>query len=342
MTKLNYNEVARYCAKPDLARPLVLVFGQDTGLISERVETILASVLKGNDDPFARVTLEGADLASDPDRLADEAFTISLFGGKRAIRVRMSGNKSIVPAIEKLLVTPPTDAIVVIEAGDLKPAHALRKKIEQAKTAVAIACYPDTMRDLSNLIDGMLRDNQLTISKDAKNMLLHLLGADRRASRGELEKLVLYAKGQGQITLDDVAAIIGDASALRIDGLMDATLIGKSHEAMALFHRLIEAGTAPSTLLTVLHRQVQLLHRLRGEMDAGASATVAIDAIRPPIFHKRKAVLIDILAKWPDTQIEKALFRLQELSAECRLKADLATPLLGTFILSISRFAAKR
>ena len=37
----------------------------------------------------------------------------------------------------------------MIEAGELRPESPLRKACESAKTAVAIACYPDTERDLA-------------------------------------------------------------------------------------------------------------------------------------------------------------------------------------------------
>ena len=45
------------------------------------------------------------------------------------------------------------DCRIVIEAGELRPESPLRKACERAKTAVAIACYPDTERDLAQLID---------------------------------------------------------------------------------------------------------------------------------------------------------------------------------------------
>ena len=92
----------------------------------------------------------------------------------------------------------------MIEAGELRPKSPLRKACERAKTAVAIACYPDTERDLAKLIDDELRVSDLRVAPDARGVLTSLLGGDRQASRNELRKLALYAHGKGEITLDDV------------------------------------------------------------------------------------------------------------------------------------------
>ena len=72
------------------------------------------------------------------------------------------------------------------------------------------------------LIDRELSKDQLSISLDARNLLKSSLGGDRLASRSEIEKLVLYSRGQKRIEVADVDAAIGDVSATTIDQLVDA------------------------------------------------------------------------------------------------------------------------
>ena len=115
----------------------------------------------------------------------------------------------------------------MIEAGDLKRNAALRTVCERAKGAVAIPCYADGERDIGRLIDEELRAAALTMSPDARAALIPLLGGDRRASRAELRKLMLYAHGQQTIEIDDVMAVVADASALALDALVDAAFAGR-------------------------------------------------------------------------------------------------------------------
>src|SRR6201995_4287124 len=158
--------------------------------------------------------MDGDDLSAEPSRLVEEAMTIPMFGGRRAIRVR-AGSRSFAGGVDTLSEMPIKDCRTVIEAGELRPESPLRKACERARTAVAIACYPDTERDLARLIDDELRVSNLRIAPDARASLMALLGGDRQASRNELRKLTLYSHGKGEVTLDDVMAVVAEASELK-------------------------------------------------------------------------------------------------------------------------------
>src|SRR5215207_4830395 len=173
MVALKSSDIESFVARPDPSRAVVLVFGPDAGLVSERVDAIVRASVDDPADPFALVRLDGDALASDPTRLVDEATTIPMFGGRRAIRVR-AGSRNIVPAIEGVLAARLSDCRIVIEAGDLKRGAALRNVCERAKTAVAIPCYTDAVRDIARLIDEELRAASLTISPDAREALVLL------------------------------------------------------------------------------------------------------------------------------------------------------------------------
>src|SRR5215472_8376388 len=207
MVALRGKEIDSYLARPDPSRPIVLLYGPDAGLVRERADALLASAVDDPADPFSLIKLDGDELAAEPSRLVDEAMTVPLFGGRRAIRVR-AGSRSFASGVDTLAETPLKDCRIVIEAGDLRPESPLRKACERARTAVAIACYPDGERDLAKLIDDELRLANLRIAADARATLTDLLGGDRQASRNELRKLTLFAHGQSEVTLDHVKAIV--------------------------------------------------------------------------------------------------------------------------------------
>src|SRR5437016_14072128 len=102
MVALKAAEVDAYIAARDPARPIVLVFGPDAGLVSERADAIVRAAVDDPNDPFALVRLDGDELASDPPRLVDEAHTIPLFGGRRAIRIK-AGGRDFSDAVAALL-----------------------------------------------------------------------------------------------------------------------------------------------------------------------------------------------------------------------------------------------
>src|SRR5262249_43331835 len=182
MVALKGPDIDRFVARPDPARPIVLVFGPDAGLVRERAEALIRASIDDPRDPFQLARLEGDDLAGTPTRLVEEANTIPLFGGRRAVWVK-GGSRNFAPAVEALLAAASPDCRVVIESGDLRRSAPLRVLCERAKNAAALPCYPDTERDLVRLIDSELREAGLAIASDARAALVPLLGGDRLASR---------------------------------------------------------------------------------------------------------------------------------------------------------------
>src|SRR4051812_28056618 len=177
MVALKSADIEKFVARPDAARPVVLIFGADAGLVRERAEKIIKASVDDPDDPFSLVRLEGDDLSGDAGRLVDEANTIPLFGGRRAVWVK-AGGRNIAPAVEALLASPPKDCRVVIEAGDLRRGAPLRNVCERAKSAAAIPCYPDGEREIARLIDEEMQSASLSIAPDARAALTPLLGGD--------------------------------------------------------------------------------------------------------------------------------------------------------------------
>ena len=121
--------------------------------------------------------LDGDELAADPARLVEEATTIPLFGGRRAVWVR-SGSRNFGPALEALMASATPDCRVVIEAGDLAQCTAAQF-CERAANAVALPCYADTER--ASRVSSTTRCAQpdLTITAEARTALVPLLGGNQ-------------------------------------------------------------------------------------------------------------------------------------------------------------------
>src|SRR6266516_4526509 len=222
MVAIKAADVDAFVARPDPARRVVLVFGPDAGLVGERVRAILAASVDDPNDPFALARLEGEEL------------TMPLFGGRRAVWVK-AGSRNVAPAVEALLGDPlfagaTLQCRVVIEAGDLRRSAPLRVLCERAKNAAALPCYADSERDRARLIDEEMRAAGLSLAPDARAVLIPLLGGDRAASRSEIQKLAVYARGRDQVGVEDVAAVVSDASALAIEDIVDAAFAGKPGE----------------------------------------------------------------------------------------------------------------
>ena len=89
-----------------------------------------------------------------------------------------------------------------------------------------------------------------------------------RADPGGDPQLLLYAHGQATIGVEDVEAVVGDASELAIEQILLSASGGNGRKAvMELDHGGL--GRGPQGLLVLLLRHFQRLHRLRAALDLG-------------------------------------------------------------------------
>src|SRR6195952_5159466 len=332
---LREKEVDGFLARPDPGRPIILLYGPDAGLVRERADALMASAVDDPNDPFSLVRMVGDDLAAEPSRLVEEAMTIPMFGGRRAIRVR-AGGKNFASGVDTLADSPLKDCRIVIEAGELRPESPLRKACERAKTAVAIGCYPDGERDLARLIDDELRVSNLRIAPDARATLVALLGGDRQASRNELKKLALFAHGKGEVTLDDVMAVVADASELKIDPIVDGAFAGKPEQVESEFAKAMVAGTYPGMIISAAQRQAAWLHKSALAVAEGTPASTLLDSGFPRLHFSRKPSAETALRNLSPARLVGVIDLLATAALEMRKQAPLATVIAQRTLLSIA------
>lgn len=329
-------EVAGLLRRPPAEIRAILLYGEDTGLVSERAEQLAELVAGSKDDPFRLAVLTGAMLSDDPARLSDEADALALTGGRRAVRVRDAGDKSTV-AFKAWLDNPQqaqgrggVDAsLVIVEADALAARSSLRKLFETADNAAAIACYRDEGASLITLIDEVMKENGLTLAPDARSFLSDSLGGDRRLSRRELEKLALYAAGKKRIELEDARACIGDSSVATLDSLSFAVAAGDGAETDRNLLRALNDGTAPIAILRSLARHFERLHITATRLASGVGADQALKSLRPEPFFKVRDEFLRQARLWSPTHLAEALGRVLETEVACKRTGSPAATLTG-------------
>ncbi|RWG58635.1 MAG: DNA polymerase III subunit delta [Mesorhizobium sp.] len=336
-------EVDSWLARPDPAMAIVLLYGPDRGLVAERAKTFALKTGLPLDDPFSVVKLDGAEVDRDEGRLLDEARTVPMFSDRRLLWVRnASGQKALADDIKALTAEPAPDALILIEAGDLKKGTGLRAIVEAAGNAIALPCYADEARDLDSVIDDELRKAGMSMTLDARQALRRNLGGDRLASRGEIDKLVLYAHGKKEIDLDDVNALSGDVSGASFDGAVDAMLDGKVGDFDIAFTRHCASGGHPFLVLSSAMRQLQAIQVMRGQMESGGrNAASVVAGARPPVFFSRRKLVEKTLERWNSEALGRALNRLQAAVLQTRKRPDLSEALARQALLGIAVESAR-
>jgi len=335
------HEADRYAANPPKTLAIALVYGPDAGLVQERAEKLLKSVVPDLTDAFNVSDLSEDVLLADPARLADEAAAISMFGGRRVVRVRGAGN-DLAELLDSFLDDPKGDALVVIEAGDLAKTGVLRKLFDGHKSAAAVQCYPDSARDLGDVVRDALRSEGMSIEPEALEDAVSRLGSDRGVTRREIEKLVLYMHGQKQVRLDDVRAVMGDEAEARSESACDAAGSGDLLRLDLELERLWAADTQPAQILRSAMGHFQKLLLARESAARGESIDNVMKRLRPPVHFSRATSFKNQAQRWSSDRLGEALDMLLEAETLTRTTAVPAEAVTGRALMNIAAMAKGR
>lgn len=331
--KLDARRVEAFLADPGACR-VVLLYGDDSGLVRERAGKLVRAVAGAEDDAF-RVSELTRD---DHEQIPGEMAALSLTGGRRVVRVRDAAD-AMTQSVETALAGK-GEALLVIEAGSMPSKGKLRKLIEHAADCVAIGCYPQAGRALEAGIQAALTSLGVKIEPDALAWLAGQLGADRAVTQRELEKLALYAGQDGRINVADARHCIGDLAGLSLDDALFAACEGDVAATDRALELAMAEGTAPVAALRGCLLHLQRLQRARGVVAQGISAADAMKAIRPPIFFQRQTSFGAALRLWSGEALQAGCVRLWEAERACKRTGAPAEMLSRSAILGIAQRAA--
>jgi DNA polymerase III subunit delta len=315
--------VESFLSRPAPAVFAVLLYGPDEGLVRERALRLVRTVLADPKDPFGLTELGVDAVRSEPALLVDEARALCLGGGGRVVRLRQATDQ-VSAACRALLDLPSVAALVIVDAGDLGTASSLRRLFEAAPNAAAIACYREEGRALAGTVHQQLAALGLRPDAEAEAWLALHLGADRGITMSELAKLDLYLTpatdehAPRPVTLQDVAAVVGDSAALGLDDLVHATALGQAADVERTLGRLLGEGQAPVRLLRALANHFGRLYQLASLAESGEPVEQVLEKVRPPIHMRRRASFKAELRRWSASALALQAGRLLQAEIECK------------------------
>ncbi len=315
--KIAANKVDGFLKHPSPDTKAFLVYGPDTGLVQERIATLLHTVLPPTPDPFALAELSADRLRSDPARLSDELAALTFTGSRKVVLLRDAGDE-LATLCGELFDQWPGDGLLLVSAGNLAGRSKLRRVFESAAAAAALPCYADEGDSLRRLVESVLAEHRVRADREALSYLTDHLGSDRAVTRAELEKVALYAGPGSEIDVDDAIACIGDSAAHTQDDLVLAVASGDYGGLELNLARLWQENTAAVTIIRSVQRHAHRLLRASAALDSGISAEAAMKKLQPPVFWKHQSTFLAQLRLWSVPRLIAALDLLT--AAELQVK----------------------
>ena len=306
--------------------------------------SFLAALAASAGPEAERVELTGADLRGDPARLADEAASLSLFGGARYILVEPAGDE-VLPAVEALMEAPSGGNPVAIVAGALKPASKLLKLALADPSVVAFASYVPEGRDADRMVIEMAREQGLTVRPETARRIAEGAAGNRAVVAQELTKFASFldaAPDRPRELGDDVVDSVGAASEEGdLSRLVDAVGGGNAAMLQAELVRLSSEGIEGIPLIRAVMRRMTLLAKLRAEVERGNSVSAVMASQGKAIFWKEKDTVALQLSRWRSDLLAKSLGRLLESERQVKASGALGPVAVDEELFAICRQAAR-
>jgi DNA polymerase-3 subunit delta len=317
-------EVERFLAGPPAGVRAAVIWGKDRGGVRERAEGLARKIAKDPNDPFDVALLTEADLDKDGARLEEELSAISMMGGRRLVRLKLTGDKAAADKAAAEALTRHADgalnpdAFFLIEAGALERTSALRKAAEKADGAASIPVYEDEIGDVARMVREALGKDGVGLTTEALDMFVARLPRERGVARQEIERLILFLgpKSGVQATIADLVDHLGvEPEASLSDAAQDA-FGGRAGPAQSALRRARAEGEGGPSAVRALSQHLGKLRRAAILQEGGAGAQEAAKA--SGIFWKNEREFLRQLKAWKLSDIEALTGEVLEADYACK------------------------
>lgn len=313
-----------FMKSPNPNKHTALIYGKDIQRVRDLALEFATLWGSNNDDPFARVIMTDDDLMQDPARLEDEWRSLTLMGSGRVITLRGSS-----PAATKAI----TDCLrdidhglwqpagkLIVEAGELRKTHALRKAAEGHAGCVVVPLYEEDDKSLLDYLASISAGYSISVDEACMQAMIERLGSDRGMLKAEIDKLCLYVADRpgARAGLDDWMQLSHATGEVTLGHIVDAVLQGAPDVTDHRLMSALQSGLSIIGLLRILQQKLVLLLQIKEQTDAGMSLGSALQNHRPPLFGSGRSVIQQAARHWTTPRLREAL-RLT-LDLESRLK----------------------
>ena len=127
------------------------------------------------------------------------------------------------------------------------------------KKTICIPCYLDSEKDLGIIAHSELRKNNISLSREAINLLIEKSNSDRNNLRNEIEKIKFYSLNKKKLELNEIKSLINFSGDYKSDILINECLCGNISQYKKIISELYVNTVSQILLLRILGNKVQRL-----------------------------------------------------------------------------------
>jgi DNA polymerase-3 subunit delta len=265
-----------------------------------------------------------------------DALAPSLFGDARIIVIRAIQDLAadLADEITEYLANPDTGVELVLwHKGGVK-GKALLEKIKKLKPTFIEVEAIKKESDKSEFVRGVFSRLGRKISADAVQAIVDALGSDMRELSAACSQLASDVQAGSAIGIEDVEKFQQGRIETTGYDVADATLDGKTDQALIALRQALQTGVDPVLIITALSGSIRTLAKVSGANRGAKSFELASSLGLPPwqIDKARRQ-----LGGWTPSTLAGAVVALAQADADIKGAASDPIYALERTVIAISR-----
>lgn len=302
--------------KEDFDAPLYLVLGNEPVLITRLLRAIHKKVLGEGADDFSLSSFYGS--TSKASEIYSEAQQMPFLSPKRLIFVKELERFSAddLNLLGEYIKSPVPSTVMVLVGTSLDKRTKFYKALSKATSVIDLSTPPP--EEMKQWVEKRCKHEGKIILPDALELLMAGAASSLTQLTLEVEKLLLLAQDQSQISLKEVLQICSKSKLKTVFDMWEAIAIRKKDVAFYILRGLQQDRVSIQELIGLFRWQLSRLFQGQEMVQAGrASKKEIASALKIPFFVADK--FLSQLRQFPYPRIRRAYDSILKADEELKI-----------------------
>ncbi len=304
-----------------------LLYGQNSGLIDETIDTILKPNFSKNIFYYDEI-----DILTKADQFKEEIFNKSFFETDKLIIINRATDK-ILYLIEDIIDQKIENTKIIIKAGLLEKKSKLRNFFEKNKEQIVVPFYEDNYQSLLKITQNFFIEKKIKISPQNINFIIERSKGNRINLKNELEKIANYSLKKQTVEFSDIIKLTNLAENYNISELTDQCLAKNKKKTLSILNENNSSIEDNIIILKTFLYKLKRLKKLKINLKTINNPDTVISTFKPPIFWKDKDLVKQQLQIWSLPQIRLLIKRVNSMEILIKKNSQISNQIINNFIL---------
>ena len=304
-----------------------LFYGENQGYKNQIIDSNFKKIFLKNTYIF-----EEAEILVNVDSFFDKILSQSFFEKEKLFIINRATDK-IKTILEEVIDKDIEDLVIVLNSNSLEKKSKIRSLFEKNKKTVCVAFYEDNSQTLSTIVNNFFRTNKISISQQTINLIVQRARGDRLNLNNELEKIRYYTLSKKKIEAKDILKLTNLAENYNVFELIDSCLSKNKKKTVNILNENNYSLEDCILIIRTFLIKSKKLIKLSKELKQTKNVDLTISSSKPPIFWKEKETIKQQLNIWTYSEIEKLIYRINNIELLIKQHNNNSIAILFNFII---------